>query len=62
MKSPTTSSGREEHHAVGQIDFGLSKAAPGHGKTIVSGGYFVTDDHNGDRFVVTLPPRLERGC
>ena len=61
MKSPSTASGREEHRAVAQIDFGATKA-PGHGKAIVSGGYFVTDDDNGDRFVVTLPPRLERGC
>jgi hypothetical protein len=61
MKSPSTSSGLEEHRAVAQIDFGPQQA-PGHGKAIVSGGYFVTDDDNGDRFVVTLPPRLERGC
>jgi hypothetical protein len=61
MKLPSTSSACEEHRAIGQIDFGSSRA-PGHGKAIVSGGYFITDDHNGDQFVVTLPPRLERGC
>jgi len=61
MKSPSTSSAREEHRTIAQVDFGPQRA-PGHGKAIVSGGYFLADDENGDRFVVMLPPRLERGC
>jgi len=62
MKSPTTESHREASSPVSGIDFPPAKAAPGHGNAIVSGGHFVTNDDNGDTFVVTLPQRLERGC
>jgi hypothetical protein len=62
MKLPTTATHRAEAGALSQIDFGPAKATPGHGRAIVSGGHFVTDDDNGDTFVVTLPLRLERGC
>ena len=62
MKLPTTSSHHAEGGPISQIDFAPAKAAPGHGKAIVSGGHFVTNDDNGDTFVVTLPLRLERGC
>jgi hypothetical protein len=62
MKLPTIPAHREEGGTVYQIDFAPAKATPGHGKAIVSGGHFITDDDNGDTFVVTLPLRLERGC